>query len=193
MSKTVSILSFKSSSDSERRIKLGLIAMLLFSKAFKYPSALSFPTLKLSTEENKAIFLHPILIKYCVALRAESKSSTTTLSHSTSSAILSNITIGVPSFIISLKWLNSWDFWASSETDSINPSIVPLLNISKVLISFSIDSLEIQVITLYPFLSATFSIPLNTFAKKEFRILGIITPIVFVFLFLRFKPITLGL
>ncbi|MNE16566.1 hypothetical protein D3C80_1095150 [compost metagenome] len=71
--------------------------------------------------------------------------------------------------------------------------MVPLLNISIVLISFSKDSFEIQVITLYPFESATFSIPLNTLAKKELRILGMITPIVLVFRFLRFRPIILGL
>ena len=65
--------------------------------------------------------------------------------------------------------------------------------ISNVLISFSNDSLEIQVITLYPFSSATFSIPVKTLAKKEFKILGMITPIVLVLLFFKFKPITLGL
>jgi len=35
--------------------------------------------------------------------------------------------------------------------------------------------------------------PLNTLAKKEFKIFGMITPMVLVFLFLRFRPITLGL
>ena len=75
----------------------------------------------------------------------------------------------------------------------MNPSIVPLLSISITPISFSKDSLLIQVITLYPFSSATFSIPLKTLAKKEFKILGIITPIVLVDRFLRFNPILFGL
>ncbi|MNL35867.1 hypothetical protein D3C87_1579210 [compost metagenome] len=103
LSKMASILLFISSSESVRRIIFSFTGILLSPKAFKYPSALNFPTLKLSTEEIKAIFLHPKLIKCCVEFKAESKSSTTTLSHSTSSAIRSNITIGVPSLIIAEK------------------------------------------------------------------------------------------
>jgi hypothetical protein len=41
----------------------------------------------------------------------------------------------------------------------------------------SIDSLEIHIITLYPFSSATFRYR-KLWQKKELRILGIITPIV---------------
>ena len=71
--------------------------------------------------------------------------------------------------------------------------MAPLLSISNAAISFSSDSFEIYVITLYPFSSATFSIPVNTLAKKEFNILGIITPMVLVERFFKFNPIAFGL
>ena len=143
--------------------------------------------------DNNAIFLVCNFIKWLTAYTAESKSSTITLSQFTSSEILSNITIGIPSAIASLKCLKSCSACVSSAIESIKPSIVPLLSISIACSSFFNDSLDIQVITLYPLSLAAFSIPLNTFAKNGLRILGIITPMVLERLLFKFTAILLGL
>jgi hypothetical protein len=66
-------LLFKSSSESVRRIISSFIGILLSFKSFKYPSTLNLPTLKLSTDDSKAMFLHPKSISRCVEFKAESQ------------------------------------------------------------------------------------------------------------------------
>ena len=98
--------------------------------------------------ENKAIFLQLVSIKYCVAFTAESKSSTITLSHFNSEAILSNKTTGVPSRNTLYICVKLFSFCVSSAKAKIKPSIAPLSNISSICFSFSKDSLEVHVIKL---------------------------------------------
>ena len=188
---SVMSISFSISWDSVS-IKFSSTLKLWTFRASKYPIRLFSLTLKYFSVVTNAILFDPALIKWPTASQAISASFNTTLSHSISEVTRSKRTIGIPWSNNSFKWVYSFFNWVSALKERIKPSILPFANISMLMTSFSLDSSEIQTITLYPFSFAYFSIPLKTVVKKWWTISGIITPMFFVLLFLRLRAILLG-
>jgi hypothetical protein len=85
-------LLFKSSSESVRRIISSFIEYYYLLKLLNTLPLLIYNTQIIYGRQQSNV-LHPKSINRCVEFKAESKSSTITLSHSIPSAVLSNITI----------------------------------------------------------------------------------------------------